>query len=427
MDTQFVTRRPSSVLTPMAHTRHLARALLLVPLVSVTLTAQGAAAPDTARRPASVPPVAAPAKPWYEKLSVRGYVQFRYNRLFETNPDLTCAQCDKSIGNAGGFFLRRGRVILSGNVHPRVSVYLQPDYGADVSGTLHFFQLRDAYADVALDGARVHRVRIGQSKIPFGFENLQSSSNRLPLDRHDAMNSGVPNERDIGVLYYWTSPTAAGRFKVLVDSGLKGSGDYGVFGVGLYNGQTANRPEANNSSHAVARLTYPWRLASGQYLEASVQGYTGRFVLPTVSSGVGSQPEYLDQRQAVSVVWYAQPFGVVAEYNTGRGPQYVAASNRVEERPLSGGYLQAMYRYRTRGQVIQPFVRVQEYHGGKKAELDARHYEVHEQEVGVEWLPNPSFELTVQYTASDRLFEDSKTIGNRQSGRFLRVQAQINY
>ncbi|MFM8567044.1 MAG: porin [Gemmatimonadota bacterium] len=383
------------------------------------------AAADTSRRPSPV--ASAAPRPWYERLSLRGYAQFRYNRLFETNPTLVCSQCDRSIGTNGGFFLRRGRLILSGNVHPRVSIYIQPDYAADAAGTLHYLQLRDAYFDVALDDQRVHRVRLGQSKVPFGFENLQSSSNRLPLDRNDALNSALPNERDIGTMYYYTPRVAADRFKMLVDSGLKGSGDYGVFGVGVFNGQTANRPEANNSSHAVARLTFPWRLPSGQFVEASLQAYTGRFVLPSVSSGVGIDPEYRDQRQAVSVVWYAQPFGLVAEYNTGVGPQYVAATNRVASRSLSGGFVQAMYRWRRDGQVIQPFVRVQHYAGGKKAELDARRYVVDETEVGVEWLPFPAFELTVQYTAADRLFEDSKSVGNRQAGRFLRLQAQINY
>ena len=40
---------------------------------------------------------------WFEKISLGGYVQLRYNRLFETNPNLTCEQCDKSIGGGNGF------------------------------------------------------------------------------------------------------------------------------------------------------------------------------------------------------------------------------------------------------------------------------------------------------------------------------------
>lgn len=404
---------------------------------SDTTPSQTAATPtDSTRRPgtptgtaATAPKGAQPAapRPWYDRIALRGYAQLRYNRLFETNPRLACPQCDRSIGNNGGIFLRRGRLIFSGDVHPRVSIYIQPDYGSDAAGTQHYFQLRDAYFDLFLDTKKEHRLRIGQSKVPFGFENLQSSQNRLPLDRNDGLNSAVPNERDMGVFYYWASTTARQRFKLLVDSGLKGSGDYGVFGFGAMNGQTANRPEANNSLHTVMRLTYPWRLPSGQFVEAGISGYTGRFVLPARSAGVRALPEYTDDRVALSFVWYAQPFGLVAEYNWGKGPQFVADTRSIETRSLHGGFVQSMYRWRTGGQAIQPFVRAQTFRGGKKLEQDARHHEVDELETGVEWLPFANFELTAMYTISDRLFEDAATIGNRQKGRLLRLQAQFNY
>lgn len=404
----------------------LLRAFALSALLSAPLSAQASGAasrPDSAQAAAPRPAPAA----WYQRLSIRGYAQIRYNRLLESNSALVCPQCDRSIGENGGFFLRRGRVILSGNVSPRVSIYIQPDYGSDAAGGLHYLQMRDAYFDLALDADRVHRLRFGQSKIPFGFENLQSSSNRLPLDRNDALNSALPNERDIGLIYYLTPAVAAQRFKMLVDSGLKGSGDYGMFGFGLYNGQTANRPEANDSPHAVARLTYPWRLRNGQLFETSVQAYRGRFVVPTVAAGVTADDEYVDERAAATFVWYAQPLGLVAEYNVGRGPQYVPATNAIETRSLKGGFVQAMYRWQGHGQVVTPFVRYQQYQGAKKLEQDARRYEVHEAEVGVEWLPMPAFELTVMFTDSDRLTEDSRALANRQAGRLLRLQAQFNY
>jgi phosphate-selective porin len=413
-------------------TRVLCQISLLTLAASPAFAQSGPTAkPDSSRAAATAQAPARQAAPvsklWYERLSIRGYAQIRYNRLLETNPDLVCPQCDRSIGNNGGFFLRRGRVILSGNVHPRVAIYVQPDYGSDAAGGLHYFQLRDAYFDLFLDDAKANRLRFGQSKVPFGFENLQSSSNRLPLDRHDAMNSAVTNERDFGVNYYWTPKVARDRFKILSDSGLKGTGDYGVFGFGVYNGQTANRPEANNSPHVVARLTYPWRLANGQFIETSVQGYSGRFVVPTRTAGVASDAEYKDERAAVTAVWYAQPFGIEAEYNWGHGPEYVPSTNSIESRPLSGGFVQAMYAWRTHGQVVQPFVRYQDYQGGKKMELDARRYEVHELELGVEWLPIPNFELTALYAISDRLTRDAARPTNDQAGRFLRLQAQFNY
>src|SRR5688572_23601245 len=41
---------------------------------------------------------------WYENISLRGYVQVRYNRLLETNPSLK-SDHDRSIGDNGGFFI----------------------------------------------------------------------------------------------------------------------------------------------------------------------------------------------------------------------------------------------------------------------------------------------------------------------------------
>ncbi|MBC7895463.1 MAG: porin [Cytophagaceae bacterium] len=393
-------------------------------------TLGSAQSPSTPRDSARGPAPAAQAAPrqWYDRLSIRGYAQFRYNRLLETNKDLNCSQCDRSIGANGGFFMRRGRLIISGDVSNRVSVYIQPDYASDAAGLAHYLQLRDAYFDVHLDAKKEHRLRLGQSKVPFGFENLQSSSNRLPLDRNDALNSAVPNERDIGVFYYWATTAARRAFRTLTDSGLKGTGDYGVFGFGFMNGQTANRPEANNSAHTVARLSYPFRLPNGQFVELGVSGYKGRFVLPTRTTGVRAAPEYNDERMALSFMWYAQPLGLEAEWNWGEGPEYVLSSRSTESRHLHGGFVQAMYRWRTHGQVVQPFARAQYYTGGKKAEQDARHYEVHEYEAGLEWLPTSAFELTAMYTRSDRVIADGLlTAPNHQRGGFLRLQAQVNY
>lgn len=38
------------------------------------------------------------AKKWYDNINIRGYAQIRYNKLFETNSNLGCEQCDKSWG-----------------------------------------------------------------------------------------------------------------------------------------------------------------------------------------------------------------------------------------------------------------------------------------------------------------------------------------
>lgn len=256
-------------------------------------------------------PEAKKEKAWYEKMKIRGYSQFRYNRIAETNPDVRSPQGERSIGEDGSFLIRRARMIFSGDAGERVSYYIQPDFASGATGPnpLHFLQIRDFYADVHLDMDKEHRLRIGQSKVPYGFENLQSSQNRLALDRNDALNSAVVNERDLGVFYYWVPSEIRSRFKSLVDDGLKGSGDYGVLGLGIYNGQTANRPERNDGQHVVGRISYPFLFANGQIFEPGLCGYTGVYTIER-SAGIGGGDDFLDRRGAVSFTLYPQPLGL---------------------------------------------------------------------------------------------------------------------
>jgi len=371
------------------------------------------------------------SKSWFESIQIRGYVQARYNRLFETNPDLKCEQCDRSWGDNGGFFLRRVRIIFYGQVSKKVFLYIQPDYASSASSTgLHFGQLRDAYFDVGIDNNNEFRFRIGQSKVPYGFENMQSSQNRLALDRNDALNSAVSNERDLGVFFYWAPKKIRERFVMLVRDGYKGSGDYGVFGIGAYNGQTANKPELNNEPHVVARLTYPF-LIGNQIIEPAIQGYTGKWVMASdqLSRGVKTNKDlnYLDQRLAGTLVVYPKPFGIQAEYTIGKGPEYNKKTDSIEVRDLAGGYVYLNMMLKHKKQLFYPFVRAQIYDGGKKHERDARSYSVRELEIGLEWQPVKNFELVAMYTFSERRFEDFSNKDNFQKGQLLRLQAQMNF
>ena len=67
---------------------------------------------------------------WYDKISLRGYAQIRYNGLLSTNDKVSCDQCDKSWGTTStaldaksnnGFFIRRARLVFSGQVHSNLS------------------------------------------------------------------------------------------------------------------------------------------------------------------------------------------------------------------------------------------------------------------------------------------------------------------
>jgi hypothetical protein len=386
-----------------------------------------ATAQDVPKAPEPAPEV---AKAWYERIGVRGYGQIRFNRLLETNPQFQCEQCDRSIGELGGFFIRRARIIFQGQIHERVFIYLQPDFASSVGGSGNVSQLRDWYMDVGLDQDNEYRLRIGQSKVPFSYENLQSSQNRLPLDRADATNSAASNERDLGVFFYWAPKAARARLRGLVNDGLKGSGDYGVFALGAFNGQTANRPDGNNGQHVVARLSYPFALGQ-QIVEPGIAAYRGAYVVTADqrSNGVKGTADwnYRDERVLASLNIAPRPFGILTEYNIGRGPEFNPVTDSIETRGLQGGFVTASYKVDRDQAVYIPFVRYQVYEGGKKHERDARSHSVNDLEFGVEWQPNPAFELVVAYYIGDRRFEDFQRQDNTQRGRFLRLQAQFNY
>ena len=376
---------------------------------------------------------------WYDRISLRGYAQIRYNGLFSTNDKVSCDQCDKSWGTTSrapdakannGLFIRRARLVFSGQVHPNVFFYFQPDFASSPStGIQNFVQIRDLYFDLSFDKKKEYRVRIGQSKIPYGFENLQSSSIRLALDRNDGMNTAILNERDLGLFFYWAPSEIRTRFDMLVKDGYKGSGDYGVFAFGVYNGQIANKLDGNRDLNVVARATYPFVIGS-QIIEPGIQAYTGKWAFTgEISPGVKvNDPQYVkDQRVGATFVLYPRPFGIQTEYNIGTGPRYNTVTNTVDETDLNGGYVLLNYKLDIKKQQIYPFAKFQYYDGGKKYEKDARSYVVRDYEIGIEWQPIKALELTAEYVIADRTFEDSALPINRQQGNLLRLQAQFNF
>lgn len=377
---------------------------------------------------------------WYENIGLRGYVQIRYNGLLSSNDKVSCDQCDKSWGTTStaadaksnnGFFIRRARMIFSGQVHPNVYIYIQPDFASSpTTGVNHFAQLRDAYFDLSIDKKKEYRFRVGQSKVPYGFENLQSSQNRLTLDRNDALNSAVANERDLGVFFYWAPSKIRDRFAMLVKDGYKGSGDYGVFAFGAYNGQTANKSEANRDLHVVTRVSYPF-VVGNQIIEPGLQAYTGKWAMAStdITTAATLDKNYLtDQRVAASFIMYPKPFGIQAEYTIGKGPRYDKVKNSVDVSKLEGGYVTLNYKLDLPNhKYLYPFAKFQYYDGGKKFEKDARSYMVRDYEIGLEWQPFKAFELVAEWVIADRTFEDSALKNNRQQGNLLRLQAQFNF
>jgi phosphate-selective porin len=387
--------------------------------------------------------------PFTSRFQVRGYLQTRYTSMLGGDEGINLwsdrsVGDDQSLGDADkNFLIRRARLTFQGDVGQRLSFYVQPDLASAAGTTGNVVQMRDAYGDLYLTTDRVHRLRVGQSKVPFGWENLQSSSSRLALDRTDAFNS-AKDERDLGVFYYYTPREVQSLYGEINSAGLKHTGNYGMFALGAFNGQGGNRAERNDTEHFVARVNYPWKLASGQYVEAAIQAYSGKFVpttgayrapgdisrTPTLASEFLSG--YRDERVGVSFIWYPQPFGIQAEWNWGKGPELDLATNSIVEQDLDGGYVQAMMKIDGPYGTLFPFVKWQHFDGASKTETNAPGNEVNDVEVGVEWQINAEVELAAIW---HRMNRTNLVTGNRP-GRLdyqdfeadaLRVQLQYNY
>lgn len=410
---------------------------------------------------------------WYNRINVRGYTQLRYNqpltgdRVAGDDPELR-SPGDGGIKNNSSFTFRRVRLVFSGDVNDYVSLYLQPDFASTVDSSIdngNFAQLRDAYADLAFDKKHEYRIRAGQSKVPFGWENLQSSQNRLALDRNDALNSAVPSERDLGLFAYWSPEHVQKLWKDLSKKGLKTSGDYGILGLGIYNGQGINRNETNDDLYVVAHSSYPIDLGSflgypftGQVLEVGADYMNGKFDVPTADTrvfGTGRQLRqdgddcegvdncaeidnpggFREERYAVHAVLFPQPFGLQAEWNWGRAATLNPDTATLQREDLRGGYVQAMYKidnvFRDDG-VLIPYVKWQTYRGAYKAAANSPRVSVDELEVGVEYQIMKALELTLAYSTMDRTNVRSSTRSSsgflgQASGDMLRMQVQWNY
>ncbi len=373
---------------------------------------------------------------WYERMGIRGYSQLRYAEVGAQSGPVLEVPSDRSVSANESFVLRRGRVVISGDVADHLSLYAQTDFNGSPGGGDFALQMRDLYGDVWLDKAKTYRVRVGQSKVPFGWVNMQSSSNRAPMERPDALNSAVEGERDLGAALMWENATAKQRFRDLGNARLKGSGDYGVLSAGLYSGQGLNRSDQNGDPHVFVRAAYPFKTKSGQFYELGVQAYRGRFIVPTAALTTGGATftptqdggGTVDERVAFSAIVYPQPFGVEAEWNVGRGPQLSTDYRTIGRGTLHGGYVQVNYAAKSQLGTWFPYTRWQYYDGARKFARNAPLDEVNEVDIGVEFTRWAEVELMGMYTRTLRRTRTSSfPYAQTRNADRVGIQVQWNY
>lgn len=375
---------------------------------------------------------------WYERIRINGYVQTRVALGATTD------KFDISLGDRFGaqnpreFYMRRVRMVFQGQISERLAFFLQGAFEG-TQQALSAAEFIDAYADYYLTKDRVHRLRFGLHRVPNAFDTYRSSTNRQELDRHESIQSGAPGERDLGIAYYWSPKTAQERFSQLA-AYHNGPGDYGVFGIMVYNGQARNRPELNGDKHVGLRLAYPFELPNGRLLETGIMAYRGIFSVtgagaPTSTAAARCRDSLnkeggcdVNDERVTAYFWTPpQPWGLLAEGTIGRGPKRNPANNFIEESSLYGGYVQGYYtwRYSDVG-MLTPYVRWGEYYGGFKSLSGAPDGQSRTWNFGLVWEPDTHWRFTTELMLKDGA--NSTLVANRLQdtfdGSLVRFQAQ---
>lgn len=372
---------------------------------------------------------------WYERIRINGYTQFRY-AAGATDSKFSIPLGD---GNAGThpreFYFRRIRLVFQGQISERLAFFLQGAFEGDQAIQNMFNkEIIDAYADYYLTKDKVHRLRFGQHRVPNSFDTYRSSTNRQELDRHESIQSGAPGERDLGIAYYWSPKIAQERFAQLA-AYHNGPGDYGVFGIMVYNGQGRNKAELNGDKHVGVRLAYPFELPNGRLLETGVMAFRGIFST-TPGSGAKCQSAVnkeggcdINDERITAYLWTPpQPWGILAEGTLGRNAKRNASNNMIEEASLRGGYVQGYYtwRYSDVG-MLTPYVRYGEYYGGIKSISGAPDGQSRTWNFGLVWEPDTHWRFVTELMLKDGLNE--KLVLNQAQdsfdGSLLRFQAQF--
>jgi hypothetical protein len=374
---------------------------------------------------------------WYDSVSVNGYLQLRDSFMLGHDGAEWFHPSDRSVDEDESLLLRRGRIAIKFTPRPDLEIFFQPDLSSKPGPGDYSIQLRDLYADYFPEQNRGFRFRFGQMIIPYGFVNLQSSRRRGPLERPEALNSGAEGERDLGVFFMYSPVEAQKRFSELTKSWYKGSGDHGVWSLGLYNGQGLNRSDRNGEPHIAARWSYPYLVANKYFLEPSISTFLGRYVPTTMPLELTDQttvtPEFaddgiVDYRSAVGLVLHPNPLGFEFEWNGGKGPELTEDLARIESRSLQGGYFLLNYKTDLLTKTVIPFIRWHLYEGGRKFAVNSPRVKVNELNLGSEVFLNDLLKITTEYSYVWRRTNSAVfPYQDLTDGHRLALQLQANY
>jgi len=158
-----------------------------------------------------------------EKVKISGYIQSQFTD-------------DKAATPKTDFRVRRARLKIEAPASDMAALTLQVDATRTV-------ELKDAYLDLGRS-TDIWRLRFGQAKVPFMYEVLESSGNRLEPERTALATTLFPGERDQGAWLQFTNALGDSVPGVSLD-------------VGLQDGAGPNTADNNDNKDIVARLRFP--------------------------------------------------------------------------------------------------------------------------------------------------------------------------
>lgn len=196
------------------------------------------------------------------KLKITGYAQVRYEAFQGAENGLTASG---RSGQPDTFSIRRGRVKFAFKANDWSEYVLQPDFSR--SG----LSLKDVYIDVNEQWTKTHKLRVGQFKVPYGYEIEESSSEREVPERTRWERSLFPNERDRGIALHGNLKPV--RYSLAVLNGT-GSSD---------NDSNFKGVDNNFAKQYIARAGYN----VGKKLSIGVSGSHNIKLIPAVAAAQG--------------------------------------------------------------------------------------------------------------------------------------------
>lgn len=280
------------------------------------------AKPATTVPPNTVPagPTKAPTTSWADKIVISGYMQSQYIQRANADDD---------------FQMRRMYLNIAANVSPRASGVVQFERLTKVSEIDEVgITLASCFLDYKIDDT--YDIMMGQVPTYFGWDEAESSSRRLPLERFAADEGWGPREGRPAVLGFWFGGPWDRGFYIT----RKATKGMPTIIAGLTNGNFRTNDNNQNKPYEV---DLKWKRGLNQF---GVSWFDGTYTKAGVTT----------ERHAYDLYYHRDPcpWGFQAEYLDGC----------LFDKQIDGWYGQVDYNHGGKG---TPYVRYEEYDQNKES------------------------------------------------------------